>query len=181
MAQAKSKKSAYSSTSTTKAARTTRKQNAEGGFTASATLIGHLQQLLVDVIELTTQGKQAHWNVVGPNFRDTHLVLDELVADTRTFSDDIAERMRALHGIVDGRSGTVSATTSLEPFPAGEVSTADAIDLITARIDATVGTARGIRDEVDEEDPVSADLLHGVIERLEQLSWLIAAENRTPA
>jgi starvation-inducible DNA-binding protein len=37
-----------------------------------------LQTVLVDLIDLGLQGKQAHWNVVGPQFRTLHLELDEV-------------------------------------------------------------------------------------------------------
>ena len=40
---------------------------------ASPTLTTNLQAVLVDLIELHVQGKQAHWNIVGTNFRDLHL------------------------------------------------------------------------------------------------------------
>lgn len=33
----------------------------------------------------------------------------------------------------------------------------------------------------DEEDPSTADLLHGFISRFEQLAWMVSAENRTPS
>jgi starvation-inducible DNA-binding protein len=72
-------------------ARVTRQQNAESGFTASKKLTDNLQRVLVDLLELQMQGKQAHWNVVGKNFRDLHLQLDELVEAARAFSDQIAE------------------------------------------------------------------------------------------
>ncbi|MEO8261128.1 MAG: DNA starvation/stationary phase protection protein, partial [Pseudolysinimonas sp.] len=64
---------------TTAGARTTRRQNAEHGFTASKALTDNMQKVLVDLIELAGQGKQAHWNVVGKNFRDTHRILDEII------------------------------------------------------------------------------------------------------
>jgi starvation-inducible DNA-binding protein len=89
--------------------------------------------------------------------------------------------MRALHGIPDGRSRTVAATTTLPEFPAGEVSTTDTIDLVTERLEETVATMRDVHDQVDEEDPTSADILHGIIEKLEQYAWMVSAENRTPA
>lgn len=169
-------------TSTTKqGAKTTRRQNAEKGFTASPTLAKNLQAVLVDLLELALQGKQAHWNVVGRNFRDTHRQLDEIIEDARTFSDTIAERMRALHAVPDGRSATIAATTTLPEFPAGEVSTSETTDLVTERLEATVATLRDVHDAVDEEDPTSADLLHAVIERLEQFAWMVSAENRSPA
>ena len=40
---------------------------------------------------------------------------------------------------------------------------------------------RDVHDGVDEEDPTSADILHAVIESLEQFAWMVSAEKRTPA
>jgi starvation-inducible DNA-binding protein len=147
-------------------------------FQASSQLRDNLQRVLVDLIELHLQGKQAHWNVVGTNFRDLHLQLDELVDFAREASDTVAERMRALDVIPDGRSDTVAAGTSLPQFPAYEHGTAEVVDLLTARTYAAVGTLRGVHDEVDEEDPSTADILHQLIDGLEKLAWLIKSENR---
>jgi starvation-inducible DNA-binding protein len=147
-------------------------------FQASGQLRDNLQRVLVDLIELHLQGKQAHWNVVGTNFRDLHLQLDELVDLAREASDTVAERMRALDVIPDGRSDTVAAGTSLPQFPAYEHGTAEVVDLITARTYAAVGTLRGVHDEVDAEDPSTADILHQLIDGLEKHAWLIKSENR---
>ena len=147
-------------------------------FTASRQYAVHLQRLHVDLIDLHLQGKQAHWNVVGKNFRDLHLALDEVVDAAREFSDQVAERMRAVHVIPDGRAATVAEQSSLEPFPGLEVDTAECVDLIVAALYATAGTARAIHDHVDAEDPTTADLIHAILERLEQLAWMISAENR---
>src|SRR5882757_11275009 len=87
-----------------------RDENEVHSFTASSSLAENLQRVLVDLIELHLQGKQAHWNVIGTNFRDLHLQLDELVDFAREGSDTIAERMRALDAIPDGRSDAVAAT-----------------------------------------------------------------------
>ena len=38
-----------------------------------------LQATLVEFIDLALVGKQAHWSVVGPQFRSIHLELDEIV------------------------------------------------------------------------------------------------------
>jgi len=162
-------------------AKPTRRQNAEKGFTASKELIENMQRVHVDLIELHLQGKQAHWNVVGKNFRDLHRQLDEIVEEAREFSDTVAERLRALHAVPDGRSDTVAATTTLPEYPNGEIDTATTVDLITQRLEATVGTMREVHDDVDDADPTSADILHAIIERLEQFAWMVSAENRTPA
>ena len=147
-------------------------------FQASQQLADHLQQLHVDLIDLHLQGKQAHWNVVGKNFRDLHLQLDEVVDAAREFSDTVAERMRAIYVTPDGRAATVAAKSSLAEFPADEVDTGETVDLIAAALYATAGTARRIHDDVDAEDPTSADILHSILERVEQLAWMIDSENR---
>ena len=129
-------------------------------FTASPELAANLQR------------------VIGSNFRDLHLQLDELVDAARDASDTIAERMRALDAVPDGRSDTVAATTSLPQFPANEIITGDVVDLVTARTYATVDTIRDVHDAVDAVDPSTSDLLHEVIDSLEKLAWMIKSENR---
>ena len=99
----------------------------------------------------------------------------------RAFSDTIAERMRALHALPDGRSDTVAESTTLPEFPQGEIATTEVIDLITARLEDAVATCRDVHDQVDEEDPTSADIFHEIIEKLEQYAWMMSAENRKPA
>jgi starvation-inducible DNA-binding protein len=79
---------------------------------------------------LSLQGKQAHWNVVGQNFRGLHLQLDELVDHAREGSDTIAERMRALGLTPDGRSATFTATTTLPAYPHGEQHTTTVVRLV---------------------------------------------------
>lgn len=172
----------YTTTSNRRAStRLTTEENAETGFAASERLGENLQRVLVDLIELSLQGKQAHWNVVGTNFRDTHLQLDEIIDAAREFADTVAERMRALHALPDGRSDTVAQTTTLPESSRGEIATTEAIDAMTERLDAVAATCREVHDEVDDEDPTSADILHAILERIEQLSWMVSAENRTPA
>ncbi|WP_431236346.1 Dps family protein [Mycolicibacterium aichiense] len=148
------------------------------GFQASADLAGNLQRVLVDLIELHLQGKQAHWNVVGTNFRDLHLQLDEVVDFARESSDTIAERMRALDAVPDGRSDTVAATTSVPQIPGYEHNTGEVVELITTAIYAVVATLRDVHDAVDAEDPTTADQLHQMIDGLEKLAWLLKSENR---
>jgi starvation-inducible DNA-binding protein len=147
-------------------------------FDAPDSLAQDLQKVLVDLIELNLQGKQAHWNVVGTNFRDLHRQLDDVVDSAREASDTIAERMRALDAVPDGRSDTVVATTTVPVLPPGENSTADVVDMMTTRIYAVVDTIRTVHDAVDDADPSTADLLHTIIDALEKQAWMLKSENR---
>jgi starvation-inducible DNA-binding protein len=147
-------------------------------FQAPSSLVQNLQEVLVDLVELHLQGKQAHWNLVGTNFRDLHLQLDEIVDIAREASDTIAERMRALDAVPDGRSDTVAASTTLPAFPPDEQNTTETVDLVTNRIYATVSTIRRVHDAVDAVDPSTSDLLHEIIDSLEKQAWMIKSENR---
>jgi starvation-inducible DNA-binding protein len=146
-------------------------------FQAPATLFEDLQKVLVDLIELHLQGKQAHWNIVGTNFRDLHLQLDSIVDTAREASDTIAERMRTLDAVPDGRSDTVVSTTTVPAIPPGLLSVTQMVDIITNRIYAVVNTMRIVHDDVDAADPSTADLLHGIIDALEKEAWLLKSES----
>ena len=147
-------------------------------FETPSSLAQNLQEVLVDLIELHLQGKQAHWNLIGTNFRDLHLQIDEIVDIAREASDTIAERMRALNAVPDGRSDTVTASTTLPAFPPNEQNTTETVDLITTRLDATTGTIRTVHDALDAIDPTTSDLLHEIIDSLEKQAWMIRSENR---
>jgi starvation-inducible DNA-binding protein len=129
-------------------------------------LFEDLQKVLVDLIELHLHGKQAHRNLVGTNFRDLHLQLDNIVDAARETSDTIAERMRAMDGVPDGRSDTVVAKTTVPAMPRGLLDITETVDMITNRIYAVVGTIRTVHDDVDAADPSTADLLHAIIDAL---------------
>lgn len=148
-------------------------------FRAPDILFEDLQAVLVDLIELSLQGKQAHWNLVGTNFRDLHLQLDSIVDTAREASDTIAERMRALDAVPDGRSDTVVEKTTIPAIPPGLLSATETVEMITTRIYAAVGAIRAVHDEVYAADPSTADLLHAIIDDLEKQAWLLKSENRT--
>src|ERR1700744_3257429 len=147
-------------------------------FLASGTLTADLQAVLVGLLELQNQAKQAHWTLVGPHFRSTHLELDEVVDAVREDADSVAERMRALDAVPDGRTGTLAATTTLDVFPEGEVSVERAVAVVSERILTVVNIIRTVHDGVDDQDPTSADILHTILEGLEKHRWMVTAQLR---
>ncbi len=74
----------------------------------------------------------------------------------------------------------MSATTTLPKFPEDQVDTTQVVSLITERLDAAANTCRRVHDEVDEADPTTADILHTIIEELEQYAWMVSAEKMKP-
>ena len=146
-------------------------------FHAPASLFENLQRVLVDLIELHLQGKQAHWNLLGTNFRDLHLQLDgtsiRRVRRATRSPNVCAPWMR----FPMGRRDTVVATISAPAIPPGLVGTTETVDMISNRIYAVVGTTRAVHDDVDAADPSTADLLHAIIDGLEKEAWLLKSEN----
>src|SRR2546423_1157866 len=61
--------------------------------------------------------KQAHWNVVGPNFRSAHLQLDELVDTARQYVDQVAERANAIGVSPNGKAKTVVESSGVPEYP----------------------------------------------------------------
>ena len=135
-----------------------------------------LQETLVDLIDLSLQGKQAHWNLTGPHFRGLHLQLDEMVDEYRDWYDEVAERSVALGVPADGRAATVARDSSLDPAPAGWIPDRDVIGMFTDRL---AGVAERMRNRFDrlETDLVTQDLLIGIVHGLEKQLWMIRAQS----
>ena len=149
-------------------------------FTASAALSDSLQRVLVDLIALGVTTKQAHWNIVGENFRDLHLNFDEVVDIAREGSDEVAERMRAINAVPDGRPATIAAATTVPAAPEGEILTSEGVAYIVSAIEAVVATLRGVDEDVDAEDPTSSGIVEDLIGKLEQQAWFLSSEVRKP-
>ncbi|MCI0581678.1 MAG: DNA starvation/stationary phase protection protein [Chloroflexi bacterium] len=135
-----------------------------------------LQATLVELVELALQGKQAHWNVTGPNFRSVHLELDEIVDAARLASDRVAERIVTIGRSPDGRAATVASTPPFSPFPTGAVGAAQVVEIIGARIDELAGRMRERIGRLGEIDPVSQGILVDVDEELEKQAWMLRAQ-----
>jgi starvation-inducible DNA-binding protein len=135
-----------------------------------------LQEVLTVLIDLSLLGKQAHWNVTGPNFRSLHLQLDEMIDAWRSDADRVGERAVALGHTPDGRAATVAARTTLSPLPSGQLPDRDVVDAFTRLLTDAIGEVRGAMMRIEDVDPVTADLLHDVVATLEQQLWMVRVQ-----
>lgn len=133
-----------------------------------------LQQSLVDLIDISLQAKQAHWNVYGPQFRSVHLQLDEVVAEVRTWSDDVAERLVAIGGSPDGRAATVASDSAVEAYEAGAVGSDKVIQQFAERLAAAAARIKDVLPELDIDMPTQ-DLLISIAFGLEKQAWMFRA------
>ncbi len=135
-----------------------------------------LEPLLADLVALSLQGKQAHWNVVGPNFRPVHAQLDEIVELARAWTDTVAERLVALGVYPDGDPRTVARDCSLAPLPAGAIDDRRTVSLMADRVAAVGGRARAAMDRMGEVDVATQDILIDVVLGLEKQLWMLRAQ-----
>lgn len=137
----------------------------------------HLNRLLPELVALTLNAKQAHWNVTGPAFLPLHQITDELATTTAVWSDEVAERVMALGFVTDARPTTV-ASTSIEIRP-GRVSDHEAIIAIIDMLDQVSETARAALRDLERHDPVGHDLVIEILHGLDKYRWMFRAQVAT--
>ncbi|OZM73363.1 DNA starvation/stationary phase protection protein [Amycolatopsis antarctica] len=135
-----------------------------------------LQATLVDLVDLSLIAKQAHWNVVGPNFRSAHLQLDELVATARQYVDEVAERANAIGVSPNGKAKTVVESSGLPDYPDNWNSVEKTVAAIVDILTALVERLRTRIDETDKSDLVTQDLLIEITRALEEAHWMWQAQ-----
>jgi starvation-inducible DNA-binding protein len=135
-----------------------------------------LQATLIDLLDLALITKQAHWNVVGGNFRSVHLQLDELVTTARKYVDDVAERASAIGVSPTGTARAVAAGSGLPDYPIGWQSDRDTVQNIVAALAAVIQRLRPRVDETDKTDLVTQDLLISVLRAIEEAHWMWQAQ-----
>jgi starvation-inducible DNA-binding protein len=135
-----------------------------------------MQGNLTNLIDLALLLKQAHWCVVGPNFRSVHLQLDEIIASVRAASDEVAERISTLGIAPDGRSGTVASDSRLDQYPNDFVKVGETTGYVADAMKTTIDELRSAIDKLGDCDPVSEDLCIGIAAPLEKHLWMLQAQ-----
>lgn len=135
-----------------------------------------LQDTLVDLIDLSLQAKQAHYNVQGAHFKAVHEHLEEIYTALEGWVDEVAERAVAIDVPPDGRLGTVADSTRLETFPAGRIQDTDAVTLVAQRVSQVAGMIGERVGRVGESDPLSQDLLIDIARGLEKQRWMLRSQ-----
>lgn len=134
-----------------------------------------LQECVVDFADLAMQAKQAHWALVGPDFKEMHEEMDALNALCLAMLDEVAERALALGILPLGQVGDVAGSASLPALPAGFLMDTDVVSLIADRVAELVRRLRARQAAVADLDVVSEGILMEKIQELEKLLWMLQA------
>lgn len=134
-----------------------------------------LQSALVDLVDLSLQGKQAHWNIYGQHFRSVHLQLDEVIDEVRVASDDVAERLVAIGGTPDARADVVAESSQVEAIGGGRLAVDKVIRQFEERLQSAADRMKENILAIGDTDPLSQDMLIGIATGLEKHAWMFRA------
>jgi starvation-inducible DNA-binding protein len=137
-----------------------------------------LQGALVDLLDVSLIGKQAHWNIVGPRFRTIHFQLDDVVSTARSYADTVAERAAAIGVPPDGRARTIADATRLTGVQDGWVKDTEVVDATAHVLRDVIGRMRERINLTDKSDLVTQDIFIGLTAKLEKHYWMFQAEQQ---
>ena len=135
-----------------------------------------LQDMVVELVDLSLLGKQLHWSVVGQHFRSLHLQLDELVDSWRELADTVAERAVAIGAFPDGQAATIAADSPIEGVERGAIEDLELVRLLSVRLAEVAERARERAAHVSELDPATEDVFIEVIRALEEQLRMVRAQ-----
>ena len=142
-------------------------------------VVVELHASMAEMIDLALQGKQLHWNIVGPRFQSIHEFLDELVDTYRGWSDDLAERCTALGVAPDGTAGYISDHSGLPQCPSGFQPDMVVAEAMAERVLLAAKHVRERAERLADLDPASEDLLLEILAGLEEQAWMLQAQSMT--
>jgi starvation-inducible DNA-binding protein len=140
------------------------------------TAIELLQARLADAVDLSSQAKQAHWNVKGPSFIALHELFDQVAALVQQHVDLIAERIVTLGGTAEGTVRIATARSALNEYPLDIADGLAHVDALSSRLAAFGALVRKAIDEAAEAgDQDTSDIFTEVSRGIDKQLWFVEA------
>lgn len=132
-----------------------------------------LARLLADSYTLYLQTHNFHWNVVGPQFRELHLMFEEQYTELATAVDEIAERIRTLGVAAPGTYKAFAELSTVQEVDG--VPDADRmVELLTVGNEQVVKTCRDVLSIAQQADDEStASLVSDRMRVHEKSAWML--------
>ena len=135
-----------------------------------------LNARLADAVDLSSQMKQAHWNVKGPAFIAPHALFDTVHDAVQLHVDDMAERIAALGGTARGTAAVAASASTLPEYPLEIFAGGDHVEAASA---ALAAFGKGVREAIAQAggigDADTEDLFVGVSRDIDKKLWLVEA------
>lgn len=136
-----------------------------------------LDATLAELIALSHNTQQAHWNAVGEEFYQVHDLLGHFYEAHGPLIDAIAERSRQLGYPADGRPSSIGERAQLTEMDASEIRDVEAVAMLARQL-KTVSDRLGARIGTVGDDPVTQDMLIEVATTIDKQMWLLGAHMR---
>lgn len=138
-------------------------------------IVDILNRVLADAYLLIIKTKKYHWDVVGPQFRTLHEMLEEQYEHLATTIDAVAERIRALGGYPIGTAESFLKYASIKEHP-GDLP--DATEMVSRLVTDHEQVIRNLREFIPQcedkyDDSVTADFLSQITEEEEEIAWML--------
>jgi len=142
-----------------------------------------LNHRLADAIDLSTQAKQAHWNVKGPEFSPLHLLFDAVHGAAEEYADLLAERVVQVGGVAAGTTRMVAKATELAEYPAAVMGAEHVAAMATALAAFGARVRLAITQTAKWGDQGSSDICTEVSRGADKWLWMVEAhgQGRPPA
>lgn len=132
-----------------------------------------LKHLLADTYTLYLQTHNFHWNVVGPQFRELHLMFEEHYTEMAVAVDDIAERIRTLGVAAPGTYKALAELAKVEEVE-GVPEASDMVGILTKSHEQVIKTCREalkLAQQADDESSVA--LISDRMRLHEKTAWML--------
>lgn len=138
-------------------------------------IVNHLNKLLANTSVLLVQTLNYHWNLVGQEFHDYHLLFDKQYNELFGYLDLLAERVRAVEGIALGSMDAMIKVATLKEDK-GEVPTPkQMVRRLFEQYESQVAEYRNAIKtlESDTDDFGSINMLEDLLMKHEKTTWML--------
>jgi starvation-inducible DNA-binding protein len=141
----------------------------------SVLIADSLNKLLSDEHVLYIKTRNAHWNVVGPDFASLHKFFEAQYDELDEIIDQVAERIRAIgHYTVGTMEDFLNLTQLNENSRENNDSLSLIKDLLEDHESVIIGLRENIKRFADEWfDAGSSDFITGLMETHEKMAWML--------
>lgn len=136
-------------------------------------IVLHLNRLLSDEFVFYTKALKFHWNVKGPFFGPLHAFFEKIYTRRAGVADLLAERVQALGHKPFGTLTEFLKNTRLEEMPGHVCGEGDMLFELLEDLHTIIKHMREDAKKIDKLDPVTSNMLLGVIEGHEKDAWMI--------
>ena len=136
-----------------------------------------LNKLLSDEHVLYIKTRNAHWNVVGPDFAAQHKFFESQYSELEEIIDQVAERIRAIgHYTV----GSMEDFLKLTQLNEKSVESNDSLSFIKDLLNDHESVIIELRENIhrfanDYHDMGTSDFITGLMETHEKMAWMLRA------